>query len=370
MKRKIFYDFVRSSVSGIFGGRLNRRQVDGMEAILNAFVEFGNGNRKALAYALATAYHETGTLMVPVREGFAKTDHHARALVSGRKYGAPGSAGHVYYGRGHVQLTWERNYRETGNRLGIDLVSNPDLMLESDLSARVLIEGLIDGRWNGDGYGIGHYLPESGPDDLEGARRTVNITDKWSTIANHYRVFLSAIEASGGVPTTITEPDCDAEEFGAELEDDHAKKNLAELLLPVLIALIEMMGKTSREIEAQSHSRSRALSGVLNKLKPKVRADKAELTPINSWLGNTVGALLDGRKTGFGIVGMLITTLFPVIFPESGNAVLELLAPEATSSEEVAAALSDLLMTLFATLTGWGVLGKTEKWVNELAQFR
>ncbi|MEM7464767.1 MAG: glycoside hydrolase family 19 protein [Pseudomonadota bacterium] len=341
-----------------------------MEAILNAFVEFGNGNGKALAYALATAYHETGTLMVPVREGFAKTDHHARALVSDRKYGSPGSTGHVYYGRGHVQLTWEKNYRETGNRLGIDLVSNPDLMLESDLSARVLVEGLIDGRWNGDGFGIAHYLPENGPDDLEGARRTVNITDKWSTIANHFRVFLSAIEASGGVPTTVTEPDCDAEEFGAELEEENSKTNLAEILLPVLIALIELMGKANHGRDAQVSPRSNALSGILSKLKPKVRANKAELTPINSWLGNAVGALLDGRKTGFGIAGMLVTALFPVIFPESGNALLEALAPEATSSEEVAAALSDLFMTLFAALTGWGVLGKTEKWVNELAQLR
>ncbi|MGI9402480.1 MAG: glycoside hydrolase family 19 protein [Rhizobiaceae bacterium] len=208
MKRAIFYDFIRSAVSGIFGGRLGRGQVSGIEAILDAFARYGDGRSKTLAYALATAYHETGTQMVPVREGFAKTDQHARAIVSGKKYGKEGKKGQVYYGRGHVQLTWEKNYRMTGERLGIDLVSNPDRMLEPELSARVLVEGLIDGRWNGDGFGINHYLPDDGADDLEGARRTVNITDKWNIIAAHYRVFLSAIEAAGGVPTSGNSSEC------------------------------------------------------------------------------------------------------------------------------------------------------------------
>lgn len=94
-----------------------------MEGILNAFVDVGDGREKTLAYALATAYHETGRKMVPVREGFASTDAKARRIVGHRKYGKPaGPHGHVYYGRGQVQLTWLSNYRRSSADASVDLV--------------------------------------------------------------------------------------------------------------------------------------------------------------------------------------------------------------------------------------------------------
>lgn len=296
MKRAVFYDFIRSSISGIFGGRLSRRQVSGIEAILDAFARYGNGSSKTLAYALATAYHETGAKMIPVREGFARTDQQARAIVAERKYGGAGSTGHVYYGRGHVQLTWEKNYRETGNRLGIDLVSNPDLMLEPELSARVLVEGLIDGRWNGDGFGIEHYLPEKGSDELEGARRTVNITDKWSVIAGHYRVFLSAIEAAGGMPLSDETTQCGYDSNFEEIEDKPASPDVTNLLLPVLIALIELAGKSSGNLPWGNGAKDGLLSSLTKKLKPANRTVTGELTSINSWLGEPVGNFLNGAR--------------------------------------------------------------------------
>ena len=186
-----------------------------MEGILDAFVTHGDGREKTLAYALATAYHETGAKMVPVREGFASTDAGARRVVAKRKYGVPtGKYGHVYYGRGHVQLTWIDNYKASSNDAMYDLVAYPDKMLDPVISARVLIKGLLDGRWNGKGKGIAVYLPTNGPDDLKNARRTVNITDKWELIGGYYKAFLAAIREAGGVPvaapkkieTTIFDP--------------------------------------------------------------------------------------------------------------------------------------------------------------------
>lgn len=144
--------------------------------------------------------------MVPVREGFASSDASARARVNAlaRKRGAgsavaryakpTGPYNHVYYGRGHVQLTWLENYQHTSRLIGLDLVKEPDLMLDPVISARVLIGGLMDGRWNGQKKGIAYYLNRN---DLRGARRTVNVTDKWKTIANYYKSFLNALEAGG-----------------------------------------------------------------------------------------------------------------------------------------------------------------------------
>jgi hypothetical protein len=188
-----FFDAVRTS--RILGGTISQSEVNGVSGILKAFAKYGDGRKKTLAYALATAFHETGGQMVPVREGFARTDWAARRIVARRKYGkTAGPHGHVYYGRGHVQLTWLDNYHATGQKVGEDLVQFPDRMLDPVLSARVLIEGIIDGRWNSAKIGIKHYLPDDGRDNLKGARRTVNITDKWDIIGGYYRVFLECIE--------------------------------------------------------------------------------------------------------------------------------------------------------------------------------
>jgi hypothetical protein len=207
MDRSKLYASLRARNSGVFGTSLSQSQVDGINGILDAFVTHGDGFDKTLAYALATAYHETGAKMVPVREGFAKNDATARRIVSKRKYGQPaGPYGHVYYGRGHVQLTWLDNYRRSSNDAKYDLVAHPDMMLDPVISARVLIKGLLDGRWNGSGRGIHHYLPLEGSDDLKGARRTVNVTDKWEMIGRYYKAFLAAIRAAGGVPAAAPSP--------------------------------------------------------------------------------------------------------------------------------------------------------------------
>lgn len=213
MDRTLFFESLRSS--GLFSS-LNQSQVDGINGILDAFATHGDGNDKTLAYALATAYHETGRRMVPVREGFATTDAGARKAVNAlAKKRGPASAvaryaqpvnGKVYYGRGHVQLTWIDNYRASSKDAGVDLVANPDAMLDPVISARVLIKGLLDGRWNGQRRGIGFYLPADGPDDVKNARRTVNVLDKWEEIGRYYALFLKAVKA-GGVPKRIVVDD-------------------------------------------------------------------------------------------------------------------------------------------------------------------
>lgn len=192
LDRAKFFSYLRSAKAPMFGTSLSRSQVGGIEGILDAFAVTGDGRDKTLAYGLATARREVGAGMVPVREGFKKTDAEARAYVLkhyASKYGRPaGPWGHVYYGRGIVQLTWLSNYEREG------IAADPDKALEPKFAAELMFKGLLDGRWNRLGKGLAHYLPTGGTDDLKNARRTVNITDHWEEIAGYYRQFMGAIE--------------------------------------------------------------------------------------------------------------------------------------------------------------------------------
>jgi len=191
INKPYFYKKLRES--RLFNN-LSQEQVEGIEGIFEAWEKYGDGFLNTLAYAFATAYHETGANMVPVREGFAKSDVVARMRTKNRAYGKPdGVYGHVYYGRGIVQLTWLENYKRTGQILGLDLVKDPDLAMKPEVSARILIEGLIDGRWNAKGHGIQFYLRNN---DLKNARRTVNVLDKWEQIKGYYETFLKILEKS------------------------------------------------------------------------------------------------------------------------------------------------------------------------------
>lgn len=76
----------------------------------------------------ATVAIESASTFAPVREAFWLSEDWRRANL--RYY--------PFYGRGHLQLTWEDNYRAAGQELGEDLVGNPDRALDPDVSARIL----------------------------------------------------------------------------------------------------------------------------------------------------------------------------------------------------------------------------------------
>jgi hypothetical protein len=188
-----------------FGGRLTQQNVDGTNAILDEWEANWSGrDPRCLAYILATAFHETGGTMAPVREGFAKTDAAARKIVARRAYGKPEAAtGLIYYGRGFVQLTWLRNYQVMGQLLGLDLVQKPDLALDLKTSVVILFEGMFRGA-SGKGDFTGKALDDyfaapvgTAAEERQkaiGARAIVNGNDKAEQIASHYEAFLAAIE--------------------------------------------------------------------------------------------------------------------------------------------------------------------------------
>ncbi|NVO15094.1 MAG: N-acetylmuramoyl-L-alanine amidase [Rhodoplanes sp.] len=80
-----------------------------------------------------------------------------------------------------------------------------------------------------------------------------------------------------------------------------------------------------------------------------------KLGPVNGALGQTIGKLLDGRKSAFGIIGTLLAALAqnPEILKLVGLGGLGGLS-----------SVGGVALPIFLALTGWGVLGKMEKWAG------
>lgn len=90
------------------------------------------------AYMLATTMHETDRKWLPVEEyGKGGIKEYAKKIEvsgkDGKKYN------NIYYGRGYVQLTWEKNYKRLGKALGMgdDLHIHPAKALEPDTAYKM-----------------------------------------------------------------------------------------------------------------------------------------------------------------------------------------------------------------------------------------
>lgn len=139
------------------GKPLTANRLAGFEALFDAWDELPHLDYLDwLAYAMATAWHETGATMEPVREGFAKTDAEAYTKVTAycakqgiENYAKRHANGMSYYGRGYVQLTHAYNYKTMGARLGLGtaLYDDPDKVMVPAVAAKILLLGLMEGSF-------------------------------------------------------------------------------------------------------------------------------------------------------------------------------------------------------------------------------
>lgn len=177
-----------------FNGSLSQTQVDGINAVLDEWEKRQLTDTRWLAYMLATDFWETARTMQAIRE-------YGRGR--GKEYGRPTSTGHAYYGRGLVQLTWERNYRVMGGKLGVDLVNNPDLALDLNIAVQVMFDGMMLGLFTG--KRLSQYF-NGKTEDWVNARRIINGTDKAQTIARIAKQFHEAIVDAGVVEAAAPKP--------------------------------------------------------------------------------------------------------------------------------------------------------------------
>ncbi len=172
-----FYTAVRAVT-----GPLNQTQVDTIERMLAGAAHW---RTSWLAYGLATAWHEAR--FQPIAEW---------GKGRGRPYAKAGKYGQSQYGRGLVQLTWDRNYEWADKALGLggSLLRNFDRALEPDIAARILVLGMETGAFTG--RALQHYLTgEVGmPSQFREARRIINGTDKAALIADHATKFQTALQ--------------------------------------------------------------------------------------------------------------------------------------------------------------------------------
>lgn len=176
----LFFDSVREITNG-----LNQTQVNTVNSLLTAAAHWPLG---WLAYGLATAWHEARFQPQP-EWGRGK----------GRPYAAKGKYGQSQYGRGLVQLTWDRNYEWADKALGLEgeLLKNFDLALQPDIAVRILVQGMEEGAFTG--KSLKDYLDgwRGQPVQFVAARKIINGTDKAVLIADLAERFQKALEEGG-----------------------------------------------------------------------------------------------------------------------------------------------------------------------------
>lgn len=152
-------------------GNWTEQQIENIKGVDKAFVKYGITNKFTRIAILSVAAKETR--FIPKTETsynntpndrirqlwwglFGKMpDHQLTALKSdpvaffeavyGNKYGNEKYGdGYKYRGRGYNQITFKGNYKNISNKIGVDIVSKPDLANDADIAALCYIAYLKD----------------------------------------------------------------------------------------------------------------------------------------------------------------------------------------------------------------------------------
>lgn len=154
-------------------GKLDSVQIDSIRRITDAWNRYGDGDTNKFAYVLATARHETN--FRPIKEIKAKASQ-ADVYALQSRYWDSG-----YYGRGFIGLTREGNYKKMSSYVGVDLVKNPDLALQPDIAAKILVTFMMNKIGK---YSLHDFINKDQV-DYYNARKVVNILDRADLIKGY-----------------------------------------------------------------------------------------------------------------------------------------------------------------------------------------
>lgn len=224
--------------------QLTKDQAKGCRALVDEFTAQGLPNIRWLAYILATALHETGGTMQPAVEDLeaaARQPHGTwydgngdpvqslveLPLMDGeggvetvkRPSGIPlrvgqpiepgkttlpaGQKAVAYYGRGYLprHTVSRRAYLNVSRDADMDLVSDPDVLLEPRTAAKAMIGAMMKGSFSGKGLERffappGRTLDNGMKDDWYDARQSLGGVDDADAIAATAKGFHKVLLAS------------------------------------------------------------------------------------------------------------------------------------------------------------------------------
>lgn len=160
---------------------------------------------REIAYVLATVQWETAHTFEPIAERRANPNTNPKLWDVQNRYWKTG-----FYGRGYVQITWEDNYRNAGQKLkGTTVSSNgqsltineqtfldsPALVMEPPIAYLIAARGMREGWFTKGKRKLSDYIKEGVAPDYVNARRIINGTDKAqeiATIAEKFELLLRA----------------------------------------------------------------------------------------------------------------------------------------------------------------------------------
>jgi len=163
--------------------KLTQAQVESIDAICNECDIQGVVDRRQIAYVFATAYWEAHNPKKPELRLTPIKEFGGEAYLKSKKY-------YPYYGRGFSQLTWDYNYKKEGLRLSLNLLKNPDLILDIPIAANSHVHCMKVGTYTG--KKLSDYINDK-KCDFAGARRIVNGVDKKDEIAAIAQKFLTCL---------------------------------------------------------------------------------------------------------------------------------------------------------------------------------
>jgi hypothetical protein len=184
-------------------GSLKQEQVDGLNFLLDQFaLDDGFTMVRELAYVLATAKGET-SIYQPRREIRASATKNPAIFRAQEKYWGTG-----FFGRGYVQITWERNYRNAGQKLAgksivvtdkngnqqpvtidtVTFVQNPNWVMQPQAAYAIMSRGMREGWFTT--KKLSDFIKDGQPPDYKNARKIINGLDR----ANEFAGFASNFE--------------------------------------------------------------------------------------------------------------------------------------------------------------------------------
>lgn len=195
-------------------GPLTQQQVDGYNYILAAWEAkfWERTSLPQMCVVLATAYHETAHTMQPIAE-IGNSAYFTRLYdITGARPDLARRMGNVrpgdgirYRGRGFVQLTWFVNYDRATRRLrelkliepSIDLVANPDMVMQPAIAVLILFIGMEEGWFTGKTLDatVDDRIDGDEHKDFLASRKIINGTDRDELIAGYAMKYLKVLSA-------------------------------------------------------------------------------------------------------------------------------------------------------------------------------